>query len=176
MQVSYDFSTKPFSNSLSTGAQHEKKYCLVGFESGELYGEPKLIYPKFLQKIWKRKLVWTELTKVWRSGHNRLRAFILNSVNGGYAVAIGGHIAFLPRSLRLDRKVFHGQWRFVEILNMNQKIGNIVVRELKKDGHFSDSRSKLASFAPKMQSKRAFSLSDLSKAPLKERHFSRKAR
>ncbi|GJP41374.1 hypothetical protein CLOM_g1046, partial [Closterium sp. NIES-68] len=54
----------------------------------------------------------------------------LNSVNGGYAVAIAGHIAFLPKSLRVERKVYHSQWRTFSILSMNPKIGNIVVKEL----------------------------------------------
>jgi hypothetical protein len=105
--------------------------CVIGIEEVEsAYGEPHLVFPKMLQKICRRKLVWTELTKVWRSAqNNRIKGFILNSVKGGYAVAIAGHIAFLPRSLCLDKKVFHSQWRKFSILNMNPKIGNIVVKE-----------------------------------------------
>lgn len=102
----------------------------VGIEDLEVFGEPKILLPKYLQTIRKRKLVWAELTKVWRGSHNRIRGFIMNSVNGGYAVAIAGHIAFLPKSLRLDRKIFHSQLRFFSILNMNPKIRNIVVKEL----------------------------------------------
>ncbi|CAM6007677.1 unnamed protein product [Sphagnum balticum] len=56
--------------------------------------------------------------------------FLLNSIKGGYAIAIVGHIAFLPKSLRRSRKVFHSQWRIFSILNMNPKIGNIVVKDI----------------------------------------------
>nr|YP_008816013.1 ribosomal protein S1 [Closterium baillyanum]AGZ90253.1 ribosomal protein S1 [Closterium baillyanum] len=120
-------------NTLSkiTKANTFQRSCVIGIEDVEsANGEPNLVFPKSLQKICKRKLVWTELTKVWRSAqNNRIRGFILNSVNGGYAVAIAGHIAFLPRSLRLERKAHIAQWRKFSILSMNPKIGNIVVKE-----------------------------------------------
>nr|YP_010736357.1 ribosomal protein S1 [Zygnema circumcarinatum]QKQ14685.1 ribosomal protein S1 [Zygnema circumcarinatum]WEL36330.1 ribosomal protein S1 [Zygnema circumcarinatum] len=109
--------------------QNASMLC-VGIESVEFLGEPKVVLPKILHKISRRKLTWTSLTKVWRNSQNRIRGFILNSVNGGYAVAIAGHIAFLPRSLRIDKKIFHSQWRMFSILNMNPKIRNIVVKEL----------------------------------------------
>lgn len=103
---------------------------LVGIENVELLEEPRIVLPKSLHKICRRKLVWTALTKVWRSSPNRIRGFVFNSVNGGYAVAIAGHIAFLPKSLRIETKVFPSQWRLFSILNMNAKIRNIVVKEL----------------------------------------------
>jgi hypothetical protein len=103
---------------------------ILGIEDVEVFGEPKMLLPKPLERKCKSKLVWTELTKIWRSDRNLIKGFILNSVKGGYAVAIAGHIAFLPKSLRRNRKVFHSQWRIFSILNMNSKIGNIVVKEI----------------------------------------------
>nr|YP_010963500.1 ribosomal protein S1 [Rhodobryum laxelimbatum]UXX50344.1 ribosomal protein S1 [Rhodobryum laxelimbatum] len=103
---------------------------ILGIEDVEVFGEPKMLLPEPLERKWKSKLVWTELTKIWRSDRNLIKGFILNSVKGGYAVAIAGHIAFLPKSLRRNRKVFHSQWRIFSILNMNSKIGNIVVKEI----------------------------------------------
>nr|YP_009533038.1 ribosomal protein S1 [Polytrichum commune]AYG93131.1 ribosomal protein S1 [Polytrichum commune] len=103
---------------------------ILGVEDVEVFGEPKMLLPKPLERKCKSKLVWTELTKIWRSDRNLIKGFILNSVKGGYAVAIAGHIAFLPKSLRRNRKVFHSQWRIFSILNMNSKIGNIVVKEI----------------------------------------------
>jgi len=109
---------------------------ILGIEDVEVFGEPKMLLPKPLERKCKNKLVWTELTKIWRSDRNLIKGFILNSVKGGYAVAIAGHIAFLPKSLRRNRKVFHSQWRIFSILNMNSKIGNIVVKEI-GDGKLS---------------------------------------
>jgi ribosomal protein S1 len=109
---------------------------ILGIEDVEVFGEPKMLLPKPLERKCRSKLVWTELTKIWRSDRNLIKGFILNSVKGGYAVAIAGHIAFLPKSLRRNRKVFHSQWRIFSILNMNSKIGNIVVKEI-GDGKLS---------------------------------------
>nr|YP_009047295.1 ribosomal protein S1 [Ptychomnion cygnisetum]AGN74047.1 ribosomal protein S1 [Ptychomnion cygnisetum]AHI16049.1 ribosomal protein S1 [Ptychomnion cygnisetum] len=103
---------------------------ILGIEDVEVFGEPKMLLSKPLERRCKSKLVWTELTRIWRSDRNLIKGFILNSVKGGYAVAIAGHIAFLPKSLRRNRKVFHSQWRIFSILNMNSKIGNIVVKEI----------------------------------------------
>nr|YP_010261578.1 ribosomal protein S1 [Planicladium nitidulum]UIB40660.1 ribosomal protein S1 [Planicladium nitidulum] len=103
---------------------------ILGIEDVEVFGEPKMLLSKPLERKCKSKLVWTELTRIWRSDRNLIKGFILNSVKGGYAVAIAGHIAFLPKSLRRNRKVFHSQWRIFSILNMNSKIGNIVVKEI----------------------------------------------
>ena len=118
--------------------------CVIGVEEkrSSLSGELICSAPKTMEKISKRKLVWTELTKLWRTSvKNRMKArlrldgsipgFILNSVNGGYAVAIAGYIAFLPKSLCLNKKVFIGQWRQFAIIGMNPKIANIVVKEIR---------------------------------------------
>jgi hypothetical protein len=75
-------------------------------------------------------------TKRSINSRNRVKGFILNSVNGGYAVAIAGYIAFLPKSLCLNKKVFLGQWRQFAIVSMNAKIANIVVKELFLPAHY----------------------------------------
>nr|AND50037.1 ribosomal protein S1 [Sphagnum cuspidatum] len=103
---------------------------ILGIEDVEVFGELKMLLPKPLERKCKSKLIWTELTKIWQSDHNLVKGFLLNSVKGGYAIAIAGHIAFLPKSLRRSRKVFHSQWRIFSILNMNPKIGNIVVKDI----------------------------------------------
>jgi ribosomal protein S1 len=65
----------------------------------EVFGKPKMLLPKPQERKCRSKLVWTELTKIWRSDRNLIKGFILNSVKGGYAVAIAGHIAFLPKNI-----------------------------------------------------------------------------
>ena len=110
-----------------------RQHCIIGIEGPPgPEGPGHYIAPKSLEMISKRKFVWTELTKFWRSGaKNRIRGFILNSVNGGFAVAIAGYIAFLPKSLCINKKVFFGQWREFAIIGMNPKIANIVVKEIR---------------------------------------------
>nr|QIA60065.1 ribosomal protein S1 [Radula japonica] len=128
--------------------QHELKKVPItkqtrfnfGIEDVEVFGEPKILLPKPLEIRCKGKLVWIELTKIWRSDQNLVKGFILNSVKGGYAVAIAGYIAFLPKSLLRSRKVFYSQWRIFSILNMKPEISNIVVKEI-GDG-------KIDSFSP----------------------------
>ena len=119
-------------NELNTvSSLHKTQYCIIAVENVELFGEPKVVLPRTINKIRKRKLVWTQLEKIWHiQKHNRIRGFILNAVKGGYAVAIAGYTAFLPRSLRIGRKVQRSQWRLFSILNMNPKLKNIVVKEL----------------------------------------------
>jgi ribosomal protein S1 len=82
---------------------------ILGIEDVEVFGELKMLLPKPLERKCKSKLIWTELTKIWQSDHNLVKGFLLNSVKGGYAIAIAGHIAFLPKSLHRSR--FHSQWR-----------------------------------------------------------------
>nr|QIA60686.1 ribosomal protein S1 [Lepidozia trichodes]QIA61020.1 ribosomal protein S1 [Lepidozia sandvicensis] len=131
--------------------QHELKKVPItkqarfnfGIEDVEVFGEPKMLLPKPLEVRCKGKLVWIELTKIWRSDQNLVKGFILNSVKGGYAVAIAGYIAFLPKSLLRSRKVFYSQWRIFSILNMKPEISNIVVKEIGdgKIDYFSPPRS-----------------------------------
>ncbi len=72
----------------------------------KVFGELKMLLSKPLEKNGKNKQIWTELTKIWQSDHNLVKGFLLNSVERGYAIAIGGHIAFLPKSLRRNRLLF----------------------------------------------------------------------
>jgi len=96
----------------------------------EVFGELKMFLPKLLERKCKSKLIWTKLTKIWQSDHNLVKGFFLNLVKGGYAIAIASHIAFLPKNLCRSIKVFHNQWRIFSILNMNLKIGNIMVKDI----------------------------------------------
>nr|NP_689383.1 ribosomal protein S1 [Chaetosphaeridium globosum]AAM96617.1 ribosomal protein S1 [Chaetosphaeridium globosum] len=76
---------------------------------------------------------WAYLTKIWQSNKkNKIQGFIVNSVKGGYSVALAGFIAFLPRRLRRRQNIFPGQLRLFSILNMNVNRNNIVVKELRK--------------------------------------------
>jgi hypothetical protein len=122
-----------YENSLITKRCHLRA-CVIGIEEKRSVDSKEFGFapPKSIEKLSRRKLIWAELTKLWRtSSQNRLKGFILNSVNGGYAVAIAGYIAFLPKSLCLNKKVFIGQWRQFAIISMNPKIANIVVKEIK---------------------------------------------
>lgn len=128
----------------------------------------KVIGPKAFYRVHQRELAWFLFWKLppclpswsgnvkWpfklsfsgvlvRKGLNLIPGFIVNSVNGGYAVAIGGYIAFLPKSLRCVQRVSthsmprlrhttrqggHRQFMsFFSIVKMNPQIKNIVVRE-----------------------------------------------
>lgn len=127
----------------STNYQQKSKEYLVGVEQKRSFftRDYLCIPPKSMNYISQRKLVWTELSNEWRTGiKNRIKGFILNSVNGGYAVALAGYIAFLPKSLCLSNKIFVGQWRQFAILGMNPKIANIVVKEVR--GSLSTIRNK----------------------------------
>jgi ribosomal protein S1 len=103
---------------------------ILGIEDVEVFGELKMFLLKLLKRKCKSKLIWTKLTKIWQSDHNLVKGYFLNSVKGGYAIAIASKIAFLPNNLHKSRKVFHTQWRNFSILNMNLKIDNIVVKDI----------------------------------------------
>ncbi len=123
---------------LSICFQHELKRVpitkqarfIMGTEDVEVFGELKMFLPKQLERKCKSKLIWTKLTKIWQNDHNLIKGFLLNLVKGGYAITIVGHIAFLPKSLRRNINFFHSQWNFFSMLNMNPKIGNIVVEDI----------------------------------------------
>ena len=170
----------------------QTKYCIVRVDtvasnsvsgvtmgssssSGQLFGEPQIILPKRLQKMRRRFLIWSELSKMWKTRaklttNNRfldvdsnkstfrfkssgtpnvtIRGFILNSVKGGYAVGIAGNIAFLPKSLIRGRKIYRGQWRMFSILNMNPKLRNIVVKQhVHGKGAFTSTTTTSGAFA-----------------------------
>lgn len=78
----------------------------------------------------RKHLTWIELVKISQSDCNRLPGFIMNSVNGGYAVAIGGYIAFLPKTLLIKAPRRHRIGLF-SIVKMKPEIKNIVVKEVK---------------------------------------------
>jgi len=98
----------------------------------DAYGKFNLILPKRLYNIRRRLLIWNELIAIWNSSHNRINGFILNSVNGGFSVAIAGQVAFLPKSLKLRSKTTRNDWRTFAILNMNRHLQNIVVKEVSR--------------------------------------------
>jgi hypothetical protein len=77
----------------------------------------------------RKELTWVELVKISRSDCNRLPGFIVNSVNGGYAVALGGYIAFLPKTLLLRTPRRHRLALF-SIVKIKAEIKNIVVKEI----------------------------------------------
>lgn len=56
-------------------------------------GEPVLLNPQ----RFRQNLAWLELNKIWRM-NTKVRGFIVERVRGGYAVAIGGFVCFLPNS------------------------------------------------------------------------------
>jgi len=118
----------------------------------EVFGELKMPLLKSLERKCKSTLIWIELTKIQQSDHNLVKGFLLNLVKGGYAIAIAGHITFLPKNLCRSRKVFHNQWRFFSILNMNSKINNIVVKNI-DDGKIDFFHRKNASEKKKFRHK-----------------------
>lgn len=128
--------TSPVVNNLGLLRKNGSKLKLfIGVENvtdSKSCGELTCIAPKSFDQLSKRKFVWNELTNLWRSGtKNRVKGFILNSVNGGFAVAIAGYIAFMPKSLCINKIVFFGQWREFAIIGMNPKLANIVVKEVR---------------------------------------------
>lgn len=129
--------------------------CFIGIEERRSRSEARDFVcssPKSMERMSRRKFVWAELTKLWHSKKkHRVSGFILNPVNGGFAVAIAGYIAFLPKSLCFNRKSFIGQWRQFSILSMNPKIANIVVKEIK-----TVNTSKVQKKEPKFQKSHGF--------------------
>lgn len=118
--------------------------CLIGIEEkrSKISGEFVFSSPKSVSRLTKRKLIWTELNKLCLlNKKNRISGLILNPVNGGFAVAVAGYIAFLPRSLCVNKKIFAGQWRQFSIISMNPKIANIVIKEIKTE-NFSETEKK----------------------------------
>eukprot|EP00246_Nothoceros_aenigmaticus_P005926 TRINITY_DN1843_c0_g1_i1.p1 TRINITY_DN1843_c0_g1~~TRINITY_DN1843_c0_g1_i1.p1 ORF type:complete len:277 (+),score=26.13 TRINITY_DN1843_c0_g1_i1:124-954(+) len=108
----------------------EKTKLPFGVDSVESFGEPKMVLPKELERRNRIKEVWTELGKIWRSDRNMVKGLVMNRVNGGYAVAIAGYIAFVPWTLLASKRLSpYNPWKMFNILNMRSKIGNIVLRE-----------------------------------------------
>jgi len=109
---------------------------VIQVEKTDVYGEFNLVLPKRLHKIRRRVLIWNELATIWNRipKDNRIKGYILNGINGGFSVAIAGRIAFLPKSLKLKNAVVgvtnRKKWRTFCILNINNKLQNIVVKEV----------------------------------------------
>ncbi|KAH6555461.1 hypothetical protein KP509_1Z253000 [Ceratopteris richardii] len=87
----------------------QARYNFVGIEEstlekvGELR-EPRLIFlpePRtpgiLLSNPLNKKIVWSELTKIWRD-RDKVKGLIFNLIKGGYAVVIAGFVAPLLRS------------------------------------------------------------------------------
>jgi hypothetical protein len=78
----------------------------LGIEDVKVFGKLKMLFLKPLERKCKNKQIWTELTKIWQSDHNLVKSFLLISIERIYALAIAGHIAFLPKSLRRNKLLF----------------------------------------------------------------------
>lgn len=83
-------------------------------------GEPLLVLPR----RYRQKRAWMELSKKWRS-NSQVKGFIVGRTRGGYSVAIGGFVAFLPfRPLAYGRRLSSDRFT---IESINLKTGNIRV-------------------------------------------------
>ncbi|KAJ7960231.1 Ribosomal protein S1 [Quillaja saponaria] len=71
----------------------------------------------------RKNRAWTELNKIWRN-HTPVKGFYLEKVRGGYAVAIGGFITFLPFRYPIGPRIASDRFTVVSI---NPKKSNIVV-------------------------------------------------
>ena len=92
--------------------------------------EPKLQLPNKLARNVERQFIWLllhELLMRRQKYQNIVFGRIVRSLKGGYAVAIPGYIAFLPKSL--SQKQFRLGGLF-SILKMNVEKRNIVVKQL----------------------------------------------
>lgn len=94
---------------------------LVGIqdsEEAEGLRSPRIVWPEpckpnlFSPERLNKKRVWIEPTRIWRDRERRVKGFLPNSMKGGYAVAIAGPVALLPRSLFRRRRGFSGNGRF----------------------------------------------------------------
>eukprot|EP00252_Welwitschia_mirabilis_P014874 TRINITY_DN3292_c0_g1_i1.p1 TRINITY_DN3292_c0_g1~~TRINITY_DN3292_c0_g1_i1.p1 ORF type:complete len:222 (-),score=11.49 TRINITY_DN3292_c0_g1_i1:347-1012(-) len=83
-------------------------------------GSPLVIPPRSFRQM----RVWVEIHKAWRY-NKKVKGFILDKVQGGYAVAIAGFIAFLPGTLVKNKTVTN--YRYI-IENINPRNMSIVVR------------------------------------------------
>ncbi|KAH6556222.1 hypothetical protein KP509_1Z196100, partial [Ceratopteris richardii] len=124
----------------------QARYNFVGIEEstlekvGELR-EPRLIFlpePRtpgiLLSNPLNKKIVWSELTKIWRD-RDKVKGLIFNLIKGGYAVVIAGFVAPLLRSplckrnsskkkkSHLSKKKF-GRGRWIGNRSGSKKFGN----------------------------------------------------
>lgn len=97
------------------------------------------------QKLLKEKYIWDTLEdKKYINGR------ILNTVNGGYSVGIGGLVAFLPKNHLGDLKdTSIGQLKTFALLKMNKSNNNVIVSRLsaleawKKKTHINSYKKKI---------------------------------
>lgn len=82
-------------------------------------GEPVLLLPR----RFRQNRAWTELNKNWR-GNKKVKGFILEKVRGGYKVAIGGYIAYLPYRPLIRRRILNDRFT---IESISLKRNNFVV-------------------------------------------------
>lgn len=92
------------------------------------------------QKLLKEKFIWDSLEeKKYVNGR------ILNYVNGGYSVGIGGLVAFLPKNHLGDLKEkLMGQLKTFSILKMNKANNNVIVSRLSALEAWKTKRSAVA--------------------------------
>nr|UQV94643.1 ribosomal protein S subunit 1 [Haplopteris ensiformis]UQV94657.1 ribosomal protein S subunit 1 [Haplopteris ensiformis]UQV94741.1 ribosomal protein S subunit 1 [Haplopteris ensiformis] len=133
----------------------QARYNLVGIEDltlekVEMLYEPRLILPEshklgiILPKLLNKEIVWIELTKIWRD-RDKVKGLILNSMKGGYAVAIAGFVAFLLRSLFRKRKSKRN--KFYLLINKQERFLN--KQEIFCRGRFHGNRSGSGKFGNK---------------------------
>lgn len=78
------------------------------------------------QRLLKEETIWKEIQdKKYVNGR------ILNHVNGGYSVGIGGLVAFLPKNHLGDAKEkVMGQLKTFSLLKVNKQTNNVIVSRL----------------------------------------------
>lgn len=91
---------------------------LVGAEDAAP-GEPTLLLPRRFRQT----QAWIELNKIWRT-NRKVKGFVVEKLRGGYSVAIGGYIAFLPIRLLLSKRIWNDRFT---IESINPKDKSIVV-------------------------------------------------
>ncbi|KAI3804678.1 hypothetical protein L1987_26406 [Smallanthus sonchifolius] len=88
---------------------------LVG-STDAVAGEPAILLPRrFTQNQ-----AWMELNKIWKS-NKKVRGFVLEKMRGGYSVAIGGYIAFLPLRSYMSRRSLSNDRFTIETINSKRK-------------------------------------------------------
>ncbi|KAJ7551539.1 hypothetical protein O6H91_06G019300 [Diphasiastrum complanatum] len=118
-----------FKHELALPENKQQAKLKFGIQAVEEYDEPKLLMPKILEKKIRRKQIWTELHNIWQN-KGMVEGTILNNVKGGFAVGLGGFVAFMPRSLRRGKKLKKTTFR---ILTMKEANLNIVLREVQTE-------------------------------------------
>ncbi|XP_071725807.1 small ribosomal subunit protein bS1m-like [Rutidosis leptorrhynchoides] len=91
---------------------------LVGGATEAVAGEPAILLPRrFTQNQ-----AWSELKKAW-DANKKVKGFPLEKIRGGYSVAVGGYIAFLP--YRVERRKSRSDQYIIESINSRRKKINL---------------------------------------------------